>query len=468
MNSIIVEVPPGGTFEYGFHIMDEDSGRCHDSDDPGCDDLICEGQSVIYYDHDTVFDQIHEEGIVSEDGRCRLNVQWGPAFGSPVGSGVAGAEPLPWIQVEDLSIDEATGAVSIQVRNTGTATWPWRDLDVELRTRDGVSLGVFTWTQFVLETGQRATLEKPEMRVGAPYDACIVIDPNDEVLEEFERSGALYHNPICPARPDLIITNVAFDGAASGRMRVTIQNVGDGAIENRTVSLYTTLPDGSPAYIMASWPNVNLNLRDTRSFDLPVTETTRPRLAGGYTVTVNREPLIAESDPTNNSYTVGGSERLQIFWCNRNIPHFAGLTSAAHMYFSADVISGASSARVVDTSWSHSLSGQEVIWGYGHNEYGFPSTWWSCPFASEPFTILGDQWLRVNVRADYRIGSAGDFEGIGSVALMHAPQDNWDAGILREGESFTSCADSGYYQTVWHAFGLHSLTEYEWFTRYLI
>jgi LysM repeat protein len=99
MNGTIVDVPFGGTFQFGFHIMDQDSGRCHDSDDPGCDDLICEGFSVINEDHYGEFDSMHDGAITSENGRCRVTYQWGPAFGSPVGSGGSGWEPLPWIAV---------------------------------------------------------------------------------------------------------------------------------------------------------------------------------------------------------------------------------------------------------------------------------------------------------------------------------------------------------------------------------
>ena len=134
--SLTVDIPPGGTFEFGFDIWDGDTGRCNDSDDPGCDDPICAGMSVIYEDNAIgVLDHFHEGAIDSTNGRCRVHYSFGPAPGSQVGTGAEGAEPLPWISVEDIYIDGTTGAMQIDVRNTGRATWPWRDLEVQLVRR---------------------------------------------------------------------------------------------------------------------------------------------------------------------------------------------------------------------------------------------------------------------------------------------------------------------------------------------
>jgi hypothetical protein len=69
------------------------------------------------------------------------------------------------------------------------------------------------------------------------------------------------------------------------------------------------------------------------------------------------------------------------------------------MYFRAWVVSGEGERQVMDLSWSHSLSGQEVIWDYGHNEYGFPGSWYGCPDESEVFEIMGDQLLRITMHA---------------------------------------------------------------------
>ncbi len=468
MPSIIVDLPPGGTFEFGYHIMDEDTGRCRDSDDRGCDDLICEGLSMIRgYEDSHYFDEWHEGTFTSENGRCQVTYRLGPASGSPVGSGVEGWEPLPWIQIEEIDIDATTRQVQIQVRNTGTATWPWRDLDVELRTRAGESIAIHTWPEFVLESGQRTVLELPFL-LDPPYDACVLIDPFDRVVEEYERSGALSHQPVCPILPDLTITDVHYDALGGGRLRVTVQNLGDGTVENRSIALETLLPDGSSAYLGGSWPNVTLEPRATRTFDLiGVNESARERLSGGYTVVVNPDFTVPESNPDNNTYDVNRSAQLQLFWCNRNIPHVTGLTSAARMYFRASVVAGESSEEVLDTSWSHRLSGQEVIWGYTHNENGFPSTWYRCEGVSDVFEILGDEYLQVNFRATYRVGNYGDFENVGSASYSYGPESNWGAGTMAPEGDFTDCIDSDGDHSVAAAARL-GLNRFTWHTRFLV
>jgi hypothetical protein len=400
-----VDVPSGETFEYGFQILDDDSGRCNDSDDPGCNDLICEGQSMIYDDYGTFFDQVHEDSINSEDGRCTLRVRWGPAFGSPIGSGTAGWEPLPWLEVEDLVIDEGTGAVHIHVRNTGTATWPWRDLKVDLRTRDGVSLGVFTWPRFALETGQRTVLEKPEMHVGAPYDACIVIDPNNEVPEEPERSGMLSHGPICPQRPDLTITNVQFDSSGQ-RLLVTVQNIGDGAVENRTLSLKTYLPNGIPT-----------SLEDTDTEVISgVTESARSGLANGYVVTVNPNAAIPESDTGNNSFSIAPYQFRMWPDCSAYIPHYHGLGSTARIFITAEVLSGTTARTVLESTRTNTLTSTETF-AYGYNHFWLTGNMGtnSCSSNdSQEFNLLGDESLRVTIHADFLAGSVGSRENLGT------------------------------------------------------
>ncbi len=224
------------------------------------DQLVCEGMSMIYDDNPAtrMFDQWHDELIRSDNGRCRLSYSFGPALGSPVGSGVAGDEPLPWLNVEDLAINE-NGSVEVHLRNTGTATWPWKDLDIRLQTRDGDLITTQTKSSFVLETGQETTIEFPARTLSEPYDACVVIDPEDQVLELYERSDRLSHSPVCPALPDLVISNVHFSGGeGAGALEVIVQNIGDSALENRTVSIETYRPDGTQIDIEGAWRNVTL------------------------------------------------------------------------------------------------------------------------------------------------------------------------------------------------------------------
>ena len=429
MNGTIVDVPEDGVFEYGFHIMDEDSGRCRDSDDPGCHDLVCEGISVPYDNHLGELDELHEEALTSTNGRCRVTVQWGPAFGSPVGSGEAGGEPLPWIDVEDLIIDEASGLVQIHVRNTGTATWPWRDLKVELQTREGDSLGVFTWPEFVLETGQRTVLENPEVRVGAPYDACIVIDPFNEVLEEYERTGAMVHSPVCPQLPDLIITDVSFDSSGVGRVRVAVQNLGDGALENRTISFESELADGSPAYLNRSWPGISLEPGAMRVFEITgVNDAVRSQLTNGYSVTVNPEGTVAESNLENNTYVVRGASRMVIEWCDTLVPHYYGWGHTVRMDLTVNAVTGSNTRPLltqhIEDYFSYIyIDDHDIHYVIGGR---FPGR--ICMTVGD-FEIFGDEQLQVTITGQYQSGNSGSWDNMGAGTSTFSPQSNWGAGV---------------------------------------
>ena len=73
------------------------------------------------------------------------------------------------------------------------------------------------------------------MFLDPPYDACVVIDPFDDVLELFERFEVMFHTPICPRLPDLAITHVYYESTYGHRIRAVVQNIGDEVVENRTV-----------------------------------------------------------------------------------------------------------------------------------------------------------------------------------------------------------------------------------------
>ena len=262
----VVNVPVGGSLEIGYSIMDMDTGSCNDSGDPGCDDLVCDGLLSIGEDSpDNALDYHRESTLTSENGRCRVTYSFGPAAGSPLGTGVPGWEPMPWIDVEDVIIDQATGRVAVPIRNTGSAAWPRHDLQVELQTRSGESLGISTFENYTIEAGQHAVLH-PDILLEPPYDACVLVDPNNLVMEEFEAHGILYHSPVCPVLPDLVIDDVHFDAAGGGQLFVTVTNTGEARLDDRTLKLQVFLPDGSPAYLFSSWPNVSLNPNESQDF----------------------------------------------------------------------------------------------------------------------------------------------------------------------------------------------------------
>ena len=233
------------------------------------------------------------------------------------------------------------------------------------------------------------------------------------------------HNPICAQLPDLTISNLSFEPSGGGRIHVTVQNVGEAALDNRTLAFGSALADGSPAYLNGSWPGVTLEPLQTRSFDLTgVTEATRARLTPGYSITVNPEGTIAEADLENNTYTVRGSSRMRLRWCNTSVPHYYGYGHTVRMDMTLSALSGASARTLL----THHLEDYfSYLYVYSADTHyliggGFPGR--QCNDIDN-FDILGDEQLQVTISGQYQAGSAGSWDNLGSAAEVFLPQGNW-------------------------------------------
>lgn len=427
--TLVVEVPPGGTFEFGYDIMDQDYGRCRNPSDPGCDDVVCFGYSERYrysstHSYDVwLLDHHHEIDFVSDNRLCSVAIQWGPAFDSPVGSGMPGDEPLPWIQLEDLHVNEMNGAVQIDIRNTGPGTWARRDLKVELRTREGESLGIYTWPDFTLEASQRTVLENPDMRVGTPFDFCVLIDPFDDVLEEYERLEITYHRPGCMQEPDLVISDVTYNDAGGGQVRVTVENLGPGRLHNRTLTLRTQLLDGSPLYhLMGAWPNVSLAPHEARVFTLiGINESIREQMQNGYTMTINENGTIHEVDFENNLFTVSP---YLIYFRNVHycVPHYYGAGSSARVFLTIEAITGSHTRLVAESSHSSTLNRSETARGDTHFHCHINICCGSL-FGNQIFTVMGDETMRISINAQFKGGIAGRWKNLGEIVINFTKHD---------------------------------------------
>jgi hypothetical protein len=384
-------------FEYGFHIMDRDSGYCWTHDSPGCNDLLCEGHVDGSYALDaSQLDQVYEGEIWADNGRCRVTYRRAPMVGSPTGAGAdASGIPLPWISVEDMEIAEGTGQVRLSVRNTGVAGWRDHDLVVELQSREGVSLGTYTWPGFVLEVGERAVLENPEMRFPAPFDGCVVIDPSNSVVEYREAEG-VRHNPICPELPDLTIANVTFQGGDEGvgELHVLLENTGEGALEGRSVSLRIMLPMGDPLGADVMFRDVSIANAETAPLVIGgISSSMRGQMAGGYTMMVNPDGAIVESDATNNSFEVERAARLKFTWSQVTAPYQQRNSTSFEL--NADIVSGDWREPVV--SWTI----EDPNWGPdGCNSFRNCNLYIDNEaYQTDWFDIFGDEVLEVEATA---------------------------------------------------------------------
>ena len=450
MPSLIVDVPPGGTFEFGYRIMDSDTGRCRQGGILGewnCDDLICEGLSMYYNDRYGVFDEWHEDSLTSENGRCRVTYRWGPAFGSPVGSGVEGEEPLPWLEVEEVFIDETTERMQIELQNTGSATWPWKDLDVEFSTRDGESIAIHTWPEFVLETGESTVIEPP-VEFSPPFDICVQIDPFDRVPEGPERSGYRTHQPICPRLPDLTISNVRYDGI----LLVTVQNIGDGAVENRTIHLEAVWPDGIPG-VDASVRNITLGPSQSQTFalfgsieNMRIEDMRRRFPQEGYSVVVDPDNTIAETSTENNTYHIPGIATILLQWCDTIIPHYHGYGHTVRLDLTATAITG-SLPRTLLTEHVRDYFSYLYIDDYDtHYAIGDRAPGLSC-FRVDTFKIMGDELLQVEIAGEYLAGRrGGSWDNLNAGSQIFLPEDNWGAAVE------TDCGPSSFPDRSEHRF----------------
>jgi hypothetical protein len=411
MPGTVVDVPPGGSFQFGFHIMDHDRSA---------DSVLCAADSMIYVDNPATmeFDEWHEGTLTSEDGKCRLSFSWGPAMGSPVGTGVSGGEPLPWLDLEDVTVDTATGAVQLLVRNTGTATWPWKELDVELRTRRGETIVLQSWDNFALETGQERTLDFPAGTLGEPFDVCVLLDPGNKVIELYERTGALSHSPACQRLPDLSITGVAYDGGDI--LRVTVENLGDGSLENRTINL-RVYGDSSGATLerIQQWTGITLAAGEARTFDVDYFGTMHPYMRDGYTVHLDPDGTLVETQVANNLFHVGPSSNsgLQLYWAFVQAPY--DVRRDIEFTLQADAVSG--EFRRPLTSWHIN---QHIDWTSCYEPRYCQLVFDNYEYFLPDFDLAGDEALQITITASHAGSDGGDLVGVETYTYL----DDWGAG----------------------------------------
>jgi hypothetical protein len=140
--------------------------------------------------------------------------------------------------VEDLTLAEAS-QLRIHVRNTGRASWPSREVKAAIVRPTGEIVDVLSWPDISLAPGEARILQSASMHFDS-LPVCVILDPDNEVEEmgdRLESAGILSaHPPVCMQLPDLVITGVEYDPEGS-HLLVTVQNQGEGVLENRTIAL---------------------------------------------------------------------------------------------------------------------------------------------------------------------------------------------------------------------------------------
>lgn len=302
----------------GFDIQDQDWAPWND------DDAVCAGDETVQPDSlSRASTQTVSSDFFEVEG-CRVTLTINPTLDSPA-TDFAGRPPRPQLAVADLSVDEATGQLEIHVINGGYATWAGRDLDVVVRWPSGELIGQYTFPELVLRPGDTTILKHPDL-VPSPHPAlgaCVLLDPGNQVLEEEDYSPDVYiRGEYCRRLPDLTITDVEMDEAEE-RLLVTVRNGDEGSVEDSTIGLAIQLPDGRTIVPERAWEHVSIAPYRSSLFIWDgLTDSIRGLLGAGFTITVDPENEIAESDGTNNSYVMPAGGMYRITWTTVLAPYY--------------------------------------------------------------------------------------------------------------------------------------------------
>jgi LysM repeat protein len=419
-----IELAEQEALEVGFRLKDADTGFCHDSGDTGCDDLVCEAEVLRDVDIDTTPDV---RTIVSHNGRCEMTYTLGLGAGFPA-EAYGGELPLPWLTVDEVTMAE-NSQIRIHVRNSGRSAWPSREVKAAIVRPTGEAVTTLSWPDISLEPGETTILQYTTMDFG-PLPVCAILDPANEVGEwgdALETAGVIQaHAPVCMKLPDLVINDVEYDPGA-GHLLVTVQNQGEGRLDNRTLNFKHGPLDAEPTGPFADHPSITLEPGASSVLPLTIAGTLGSERPHGYVVKVDPDDLVEESNDENNSYAVPAGTQLRINWTHITAPWQA--RNRVEFELRAYVVSAGSRTQVVDwrlsdidwDSCTHDLTHGECfkIWQ--------PDT----PYESPMFPIDGDEALEINVTATHSMPLEDDFGHTFTwlaVAESYTASDGWGAG----------------------------------------
>jgi hypothetical protein len=435
-----------GVLVLGFVVVDENEGG---------NSVLCSGEAYLRF-NDIALLGYQEGTILSYEGTdpyCIVTYSITPLAGSVVGGGV-GEFPLPYLNIEDMIVDPATGDVQLHVRNTGNATWNLHDLDVRATRHSGDLIDTFTWPEYYLEVGQTDILE---ISPGGdrPLDICVQLDPDDHVLELYEQTGALTHNPTCMPLPDLRISNVLYD-RGSEQLLVTLVNNGQtrighdgGMLQNRELVLRLFLADGSN--FSKTFSNVNMSVYDEIELQWAgVSEDQRTRMYDGYTMVVDPDNAILEHNEDNNEYIVDEGARLRLFWSQVNTryyPYRASSDSTQEQHFEMKVYITPLGGRDSFGLGGISTTRWVAEWSFGPIEVdrGFAPI--NAVNHEVEFQIGADEELVVYTRGymDYRAYHDND---IGRNSVILIPYNDWGTNLVISEDQDCQYV---YYFEQWHS-----------------
>ena len=422
------EVQEGDFLRVGFDIYDWD-------DDSSS--LLC--QNIVFHDYD--YNRLMSYGyfddwlVSGEDGgsRCQVHYTIQPLGDTVLGTDNPNFLPLPWLDVTDIYRNPDTGYVELLVQNTGNAAYVYDSLLITLINRHTENNLHTTSHPITFEVGETKVFPT-ELEIDNLGDVCAIIDPNNNVTELYESTGALQHTSMlyCLPLPDLRIDELQFD-PDENKLKVLVRNHGSrsGNLgQDATFDIYNLNiriePEGETIFIYSNPHEFGHHLMDQIDsywIEWSLTEGERQRMQNGYTVTLDPENHVTEVDEDNNSMSVVGGKTLRVTWDGMYLHWYPS-------WYQDCTNDGAYSLTKREEVWvdiylrSPETNDHVGNW-YWENRIGdtraFNENWgWDNQAHQVDFYISGEQDLIVNIRGEQNNDSTGS-----ASAIFEASRD-WD------------------------------------------
>jgi hypothetical protein len=419
---------------------------------------------AMYHDYD--FNKLmsygyFEETLYSEedDGRkCQITYTIRPLSGSPFGSGHPDFVPLPWLDVVGFELGEE-GNLIVSVRNTGSATWANQDLWIDIDNRVESWHSIYLEREFVLEVGE--TKEIITNISGRNLSQlCVILDPDNLVLELYESTGALYHatTPYCRPRPDLRITDVNYD-FDTNTLLVHLWNTGelgdtmgtsDFDVADLMIKIESTTTTDEHTLGPDFFGDAVIRRGGDMWFEIPIRPSTRAWMDHGYTVIIDPEDMVHETNEDNNQFEIRGGEIVRVVWNGMYLKWYpnrlqdctndgAWRSNPVEVNVSVNVRTDYSDQRITSWSWDGRVYDEDVhldedlYLGYS----GYP---WNPESRQAEFFVRGEEDIHISVSGEQSTHSMGSATGI-----LYSEM-NWFAPI-RKIQSGSACVvtDMGEY-----------------------
>jgi hypothetical protein len=465
-NQVLVTIPEGEDLWVGYEIIDYDRRNSND--------MVCSAETWVQSNQ---LDKVHEKTVTSERSRCRMEVDIRPGAGSPIGSRNDWT-PLPQLWVSDLTVDDETGQLEVHVENIGTASVASQNIELGFTRRDGTAYSTSTliWRGLTLEPGEEKIFTNERLRPRQALNVCVKIDPDNQFHEAFEESGAMESRRFCKDLPDLIITDSAYNPERNS-LHITVQNQGEGNLDNRVVDLRGSIPFRSSYLFNKDW-HFSLEPGESKVLSwTDINEDDRQTMElRGYSLELDPENRIAEEDDTNNEYQVNGRERVKVRWINACFPFFiARRNNHANINLKVEKISRGTEEQI--SRWS---TGEMTLyeWVEGGYRNSLDSTQcWRREYPTDPdertteyIDIAGDERLRITAGGSARVGTY-DYNLYDVTEVFDVAGGLEETYIPRHLEDSNLCAGMDTYYYNWASTAsipFAETTGYPWTTSFVI